>query len=411
MQKCRLNGEAVYAFKVKDENEIVDVEYEKMLRRASEKGQLKCEDCEADIIFKFGNIKIPHFAHKNDLLGGGCSYSRESEEHIQGKKLLLNLILKAYPDVEAEMRYRFYNGKRADLYFKFNDGHQLVIEFQRELNSLSYWEDKREFYQSINVTDLWIASGKIDEFENILREYEFIFQHRLFLNDNNNMLFVLDVERKELIIASKMVVNDEETNEIIMDRIFYKIYDINDIRILPNGTIDCEFDKEFKHSKDTFVQAYLQEKRRIKEEQERLRKELEERNKKMIEEQKGRYKEEQERVKQLIENINHINNNFEKTEGFSEIKYRRKGYGQLNYKQGSKKGYNDYVRNDDYYKDKVNKAISGHRYGIENLVRILVNGGSTEYVTIKELFEIEISKGNEKAKKVFDEVMKLSGLD
>lgn len=44
-----------------------------MLRRASEQGRLKCEDCGADIIFKFGNIKIPHFSHKNDLLGGGLS--------------------------------------------------------------------------------------------------------------------------------------------------------------------------------------------------------------------------------------------------------------------------------------------------------------------------------------------------
>ena len=40
-----------------------------------------------------------------------------------------------------------------------------------------------------------------------------------------------------------------------------------------------------------------------------------------------------------------------------------------------------------------------------------MRGGSTEYNIIKKLFEIEISKGDGKAKKVFNEVMKLSGLD
>ena len=57
MQKCRLNGEAVYAFKVMNENGIMDNEYEKMLRKASEQSQLKCEDCGAEIVFKFGNAK------------------------------------------------------------------------------------------------------------------------------------------------------------------------------------------------------------------------------------------------------------------------------------------------------------------------------------------------------------------
>lgn len=407
MQKCRLDEEAVYAFKVIDENEIVDVEYEKMLRRASQQGKLKCEGCGTDVIFKFGNIKAPHFAHKHDFLGGGCSYSKETEEHIQGKKLLFNLMLKNYPDIQAEMRYRFSNGKRADLYFKFDDGQQLVIEFQRELNSLSYWEDKREFYKSINVNDLWIASGKRDEFESVLREYEFIFQHRLFLNDNNNMLLVLDVARKEMLIASKMIVNDEETNDVIMDKMFWRVYSLNDLKILPDGTIDCKFNKDLNEEKDRFVQDYLQKKKRKEEEQERFRKELEERNKQRIEDIKRKNKEEQERLK----NTNQADNHFEKTDVFSDIGYTPKSYGQNSYNEASKKSYNNYFRNDDYYKDKVNKAILGYRYGIKSLVNILVNGGSTEYANIKKLFEVEISKGNEKAKKVYDEVMKLSGLD
>lgn len=411
MQKCRLNGEAVYAFKVIDENEVVDVKYEKMLRRASEQRQLKCEDCGADIVFKFGKVKIPHFAHKSDLLGGGCSYFKESEEHIKGKKLLMDLMLKAYPDIYGEMRYRFSNKKWADLYFKFNDGQELVIEFQRELNSVVYWEEKRSFYKSINVSDLWIARGSREEFENILGEYEFIFQHRLFLNDNNNKLLALDVERKELLIVSKMIVKDEETNEIITDRIFYKVYDVNSINILPDGTIDCEYDREFKNVRDKIVQAYSLEKKIEKEEKERFRKELEERERKRIEEQERRYKEEQERLKLLVKETKEDKDVYERTDAWSDIGYSRKSYTQSSNKSAPKKSYYNYIKNDDYYKDKVNKAILGYKYGIENLVGILNRGGSSEYSTIKKIFEEEINKGNARAKKVFDDVMKLSGLD
>lgn len=409
MQKCRLNGEAVYAFKVMDENDVVNVEYEKMLRRASEQGELKCEDCGADIVFKFGDVKIPHFSHKNVLVGGGCSYSKESEEHIKGKKLLFDLMIKDYPDIKAEMRCRFSNGKWADLYFEFNDGQKLAIEFQRKLNSISYWEDKRKFYKSINVKDLWIASGKRDQFENILREYEFMFQHRLFLNDNSNKLLVLDVERKEFLIASKIIVSDKETNKIIMDKIFWRIYSLNDIKILPNGDIECEFDKEFKYEVDIFVQAYLEEKHRAEVKQELRRKEVEERNRKRIEEQQRRYNEEHERLSQFTDQAK---NNYEKINDFSKGGYGRKNYSWNGYKKKTNSSYSIYNRkNDDYYKDKVNKAILGHRYGMDNLVRILVNGGSTEYNTIKKMFEEKINKGDVRAGRVFKEVMRLAGLD
>ncbi|MFL0197616.1 competence protein CoiA family protein [Clostridium sp. WILCCON 0269] len=402
MQKCRLNEEAVYAFKIMDENGVMDAEYERMLRRASEQGQLKCEDCGGDITFKFGKVKIPHFSHKSSILGGGCSYSMESEEHIQGKKLLMNLMLKAYPDVYAEMRYRFSNGKWADLYFNFGDAQELVIEFQRELNSLAYLEEKRSFYKSINVRDLWIARGSREEFENILREYEFVFQHRLFLNDNNNKLLALDVDRRELLIASKMTVVDDVTGEVVMDRIFHKVYDINDIKILPDGTVECEYDREFKAVRNKFVQTCLHEK-----EKERLRKELEKRERKRNEEQKRRYKEEQERLKQLVKEDEDI---YERTDAWSDIGYSRKSYVYSSNKPAPKKNYYNYTKNDYYYKDKVNKAIRRYRYGIENLVRILKRCGSSEYSTIKKIFEEEINKGNINAKKVYDEVMKLSGL-
>lgn len=42
MQKCRLNGQLVYAFEVLGKNNVVNNEYEDKLRLASENGFLKC---------------------------------------------------------------------------------------------------------------------------------------------------------------------------------------------------------------------------------------------------------------------------------------------------------------------------------------------------------------------------------
>lgn len=384
MQKCRLNGDAVYAFNVVDSNYIVNHEYEKSLRRASERGNLKCEDCGADIIFKYGKIKKAHFAHKFDILGGGCTYSGESEEHIEGKKLIFELMLKHYSNIEAEIRHRFKNGRWADLYLKFENGEELVIEFQRNLNSLLKFEDKKEFYQSINLNNIWLVSGSVDEFQNIVREYDFIFYHRFILNDNNNKLLILDVDRQRILISSKAVVKDSISDEIILDKIISRSYSLNEIKILPNGTIECNFDREFENEKNRFVQAYLKEKQLEKDEQERMEKEVKNRKDKS---------EEQEKVLR------------------EKIKSEYKENTNRTYASTPKKDYKSYNKDDEYYKDKVKKAVLGYRYGQENLIRILKNCGSTEYHLIKNLFEEEINSGNDRAKRIYDEIIKLAGFN
>lgn len=405
MQKCRLNGEAVYAFKVINDRDIMDVKNEKKLRKASEDGKLKCEDCESEVIFRFGKVKIPHFAHKSDVLGGSCEYSRESEEHILGKKLLLDLMVRQYPDAEYEVRYRFANKKWADLYFKFSNKKELVIEFQRSLNSIQYWEDKKEFYRNIGLNNLWIVSGKKEEFQNILREYEFMFHHRLVLNDNNNKLYILDTENRELLIASKIEIKDEISNQVISDKIFFRSYGLNTIIILPDGTIDCNFDNEYEKEKGVIIQAYLDERKREQDEQERVKKDQEEEQKKLfqfLEEQKRLEKEaeeERKRVKELI---------IRKRLG-SSLNVDIKSNNRYNSRSNAN-NYIDYKRGTEFYRDKVSKAILGSRYDINYLVKVLRNGGSDEYHTINSLFQEEINNDNSTAKRICDEVMKLAGL-
>lgn len=406
MQKCKYNGKHIYAFNVKGKNDTINYILEKEWKKASENNQLICVECEAPVIFRCGKINIPHFAHKSEFQGGNpCSYSNETEEHIEGKKLLLRYMKLLYPDAYAEMRYKLPERKRADLYFKFNNGEELVIEFQRQRLSVSYWDDKREFYKRLGLNDIWFLSGKRDELEDLVREYQLTFWNRMVLNDSNNIILYLDVEQEEITIIKKMVIVDSNTNELIHDNLFNKTYSLNDVRILPSGRIDCNFNDYFNIEKDRYVQEYLEEKRRQAEEREILKRKLEEDIKKRKEELE---KKEKSKLEQLS-----LNKEKDKIlDGWNEIGYSKKSYVKNDDKASPtpKKEYYNYRRDENYYKDKVNKAIAGWRYGKENLVKILINCGSTEYHIIKKSFEEEISKGNTRAKNVYDEVMRLSGL-
>lgn len=171
MQKCRYKGNAIYAFNIKGKNDTINFQLEKEWKKAGENNQLSCEECGAPVIFRCGKIYIPHFAHKSDFQGNRiCKYSTETEEHIAGKKLLLNYMLSLYSDAKGEMRYVLPGGKIADLYFRFNNGQQLVIEFQRLSMNTNYWDQKRDFHKKLGINSLWFISERTENIDYLDRE-------------------------------------------------------------------------------------------------------------------------------------------------------------------------------------------------------------------------------------------------
>ncbi|NNU78178.1 competence protein CoiA family protein [Clostridium estertheticum] len=436
MQKCRFNGKGIYAFNVVGKNETINYIIEKEWKKAGEKNELLCDECEAPVIFRCGKINKPHFAHKSDFQGGNpCAYSDETEEHIQGKKLLLNYMKELYPDVEAEMRHKLPERKSADLYFKFTDNQELVIEFQRQRLSVNYWDNKREFYGKLGLNNIWFLSGKKEELNELIREYQLSFWNRMVLNDSDNRILFLDVERKEVTIISKIIVIDDETNDIVYDNLYNKTYSLFSIKVLPTGEIDCDFDDVYKENKNKVMQGYLEQKKRENEKKELLRKALiEQRNIQIAEKERQRkIFEESELLRRTLEEQNkkkkddeewqkkHLDS-FEQTSMFIDINETKvikndvaevSGYGSDGgrTKTTPKGSYPNYNRDNEYFKNIVNRAIWGYKYGKENLIRTLRNGGSSEYYCIKVLFNEQISSGNEKAKKIYEEVLKLAGLD
>ena len=108
MQMCLYEGKPIYSFDILGRNNTIKIEIEKTFRFASKQGLLKCSDCGNQVIFRFNDLekRKPHFSHLNKGDTEGCSYGKETEEHIEGKKILLNRMRELYPDIYHQIRYK-----------------------------------------------------------------------------------------------------------------------------------------------------------------------------------------------------------------------------------------------------------------------------------------------------------------
>lgn len=108
MQTCIYEGRPVYSFDILGINNIIELDIEKTFRSASKQGLLKCSDCGNPVIFRFNDLekRIPHFAHLNKGNTESCGCGKETEEHIEGKRILLNRMRELYPNIYHQMRYK-----------------------------------------------------------------------------------------------------------------------------------------------------------------------------------------------------------------------------------------------------------------------------------------------------------------
>lgn len=187
------------------------VDYDKEeLKKWSEKGILKCPVCDGKLIYRHGEIRIPHFAHEKDSDCTYTFYENETKEHALGKTLLYEWLksLEFISNVQLE-GYIPETKQRPDLYFEV-DGKQYVIEYQCTPILKSEFDTRHELYNLNKITDIWIAG-----FENYCG-YDFQFinnsvvycrNHRVkeceLFFDNNNFNYYLDAFNKNLFISNK----------------------------------------------------------------------------------------------------------------------------------------------------------------------------------------------------------------
>lgn len=143
------------------ENIINTIDYtDEQIRKWSKKGILKCPICDGELIYKNGEIKIAHFAHKDgeeceDIFG----IERDTEEHLSSIRDIyerLKIIEKQnslLSDVSLEYWIKSTR-QRGDISFVYN-GQRYVIEIQCSPLSTQYIERHR-LYELSGIKDIWI---------------------------------------------------------------------------------------------------------------------------------------------------------------------------------------------------------------------------------------------------------------
>ncbi|MBZ9623237.1 hypothetical protein G9F71_010260 [Clostridium sp. FP2] len=322
-----------------------------------------------------------------------CSYNEESEEHIRGIGIILDYMKEAYRDIKYEFRYKLPNNKYADLYFKFEDGNDLAIEFERQDLDFEYWEEKHNSFKSLNIKDLWFI--KMDNSWDINILYDLSFYKRVVLN-NTNELLLLNIENRDLTIARKMEYRNE-LNVVIDNDIFKHTYKLGDTKILSSGEIVTtpDFNNMFNEANEVFNDNCDKEYN--------IKKEVEKQKK-----------------------LNNIQNSYVNAELFaneSNIEIKKQNYyhgedermiygkpisedeskakvHEIIYKKQEK---NNMEEKSEEYRQILNKAVNSNydKYYIEKLSREM-NYEADTYDAIKRGLLKLIEKGNEKAKNFYE---------
>ena len=125
-------------------------------------GPFHCPTCQAEVILKQGQIKVPHFAH---LSSTNCSFSGqgESEEHRRAKQEIYRSLLRTPGVSEVEVE-RSLHGVRADISFVCK-GTSVALEVQVSTLSPSEIERRTRLYMKENVAVLWMSPFSLKMFE------------------------------------------------------------------------------------------------------------------------------------------------------------------------------------------------------------------------------------------------------
>ena len=238
---------------------------ENKLRQWSNKGILKCPVCNSQMVYKNGEIKIAHFAHKNKEDCIYTFYENETKEHHL-MKVYTYKWLKQLPLVKnLQLEYYIKETKqRPDIYFEMFDN-KYVIELQANPITVKEYKKRHELYSLNNIIDIWILG--FDNY-NIQKNYilkkfkalqEYILKH-------NDWLYHLDVWNNKIIKYKKSVFEFGDA---------FFIQDINDINnfyidIFGNIILNEQILKDFIYKYNSYKEYKINKTNKLLLEQQKL---------------------------------------------------------------------------------------------------------------------------------------------
>lgn len=194
MEICIDNDKIVYASEVK-----LDYNNEKMIRNASISNQLSCHECGQPVIFKRGEKRDAHFAHKSKT---NCEYSliyskglERSKSIIKIRDLLFDYFKNKYNDIRVFKDVKLFKGYWAPLYIELENNLNLVINIADKTMTSSRLESTNESLNDIGIRTEWIVLDKILNFRYEHNAY-FVKRFQLY-NSLFNSAIVIDKDTND----------------------------------------------------------------------------------------------------------------------------------------------------------------------------------------------------------------------
>lgn len=257
MEICEFNGNFICAYDVTNINYALNYEVKKAWKIAGKNGELKCVECGNEVILRINDPRkmVPHFSHRINEYKCDFSnnYLKESENHKKGKMMLYYYFKGLYPTEQPIINYRFENKRRADLYIEFNNGNRLVVEYQRTNLDIIGWQERQDNYDRLNIKTIWVLQGEEEKLKIKDKQIEVPFFQQIMLNELEKIALFLDVEKSKFIFAKNMIYIDKYNSKNVFDEMFIMAYNIEEVVITSDGTIECDFISKYNKEKVKFI--------------------------------------------------------------------------------------------------------------------------------------------------------------
>lgn len=126
----------------------------KELREWRQKQSFYCPQCKSPVQLKVGDIVVPHFAHQRNTTCIDSFSEGESQQHLNGKRLLYQLLKERGQEVELEPLLNKIS-QRPDLLVKVGKK-KFPIEFQCSTIPISDLEERTGGYRRAGMEPIWI---------------------------------------------------------------------------------------------------------------------------------------------------------------------------------------------------------------------------------------------------------------
>nr|WP_255723496.1 competence protein CoiA family protein [Sporosarcina sp. ACRSL] len=113
-----------------------------------------CPQCKGPVQLKVGDIVVPHFAHRKDTACNTSFSEGESQQHLNGKRLLYQFLSAGKQEVELEPLLNNIS-QRPDLLVKTEEMNY-PIEFQCSTIPISLLEQRTDGYRRAGLEPIWI---------------------------------------------------------------------------------------------------------------------------------------------------------------------------------------------------------------------------------------------------------------